>query len=596
MADSTVSATNVPTMPDNADDFDLAGYMVTHLRANTGIVWLVGDETSVYQSAITEAITRIDNDPSAPDRKGKAVTHVICHDKVSGFYRGLPEICLPLNKTNLALRALQCMMASAEELRDQKLKIVEDPASLPFRAEDNIVFVLKDWQSVVGNPEIAQFFRNIVQTNMANSRFCSIKKQTRGHRMLVLITPGNRLTPDLPELRPLIVPLPGHKALQRAIDHTLGDLAARKIIPPLTEQQQTSLLNALRGMTLQTAEDTLGRVVGTKTGIKRDVGITDMQAILDFIEEEKALLIATIPGLKYISKKDLVATRLPGYEPLYDEIDLAMKITPKKQEIHRMSDMSGYALIGLPGTGKSQAVCSTAAQMGRMLLLVNMGELRGGLVGESEHNMRRAIQIGEAMKAILWLDDMDKSGMAAAVDSGVSDGGVGQRMAQMLLTHMAGRHNSIFAMTANRLDKIPQEILRAGRVEIVAYVQTPCHVNRLKIFNMHASYHKVKFDKPNVLKMLAEELTIEWTGAEITALVRKAARLAIAGDTDILDTNWMCDYAKHFTPSAQQEVNRTDSQRIEKMGAQLLKIGRTSEAEPSRDRDKTASTGRGSTL
>ena len=83
----------------------------------------------------------------------------------------------------------------------------------------------------------------------------------------------------------------------------------------------------------------------------------------------------------------------------------------------------GILLCGIPGCGKSLAAKLTAQRLDLTLLQMDMGNLMGGIQGQSEENMRRALNQVEAMSpCILWIDELEKGFGGVRADT-ASDGG-----------------------------------------------------------------------------------------------------------------------------------------------------------------------------
>ncbi|MEY3895359.1 MAG: hypothetical protein RLZZ214_878, partial [Verrucomicrobiota bacterium] len=57
----------------------------------------------------------------------------------------------------------------------------------------------------------------------------------------------------------------------------------------------------------------------------------------------------------------------------------------------------GLLIVGIPGTGKSLTAKATAGAFGLPLLRLDMGRVFGGIVGQSEANLRSVIQTAEAI-------------------------------------------------------------------------------------------------------------------------------------------------------------------------------------------------------
>ena len=84
-------------------------------------------------------------------------------------------------------------------------------------------------------------------------------------------------------------------------------------------------------------------------------------------------------------------------------------------------------MLGVPGCGKSLTAKAVAGLWRFPLLRFDLGRVFGGIVGESEANMRKALQVAQAISpCILWIDEIEK-GMAGSQGSGSLDSGVTAR-------------------------------------------------------------------------------------------------------------------------------------------------------------------------
>ena len=91
------------------------------------------------------------------------------------------------------------------------------------------------------------------------------------------------------------------------------------------------------------------------------------------------------------------------------------------QTSRRHLRLQGLLILGLPGTGKSLTAKATAAVFNVPLLKLDAGKLYGGLVGQSEANLRSVIQTAEAIApCCLWIDELEK-GFAGSKSSGQTD-------------------------------------------------------------------------------------------------------------------------------------------------------------------------------
>src|SRR5690606_11262130 len=108
----------------------------------------------------------------------------------------------------------------------------------------------------------------------------------------------------------------------------------------------------------------------------------------------------------------------------------------------------GVLLVGPPGSGKSLSAKAIAG--GQMpLLRMDVGALMGGLVGQSEGNMRSALKVAEAVApCVLWIDEIEKA--LGGMNGGESDGGTTTRVFGTLLTWMQETSAPVYVVaTAN---------------------------------------------------------------------------------------------------------------------------------------------------
>ena len=177
--------------------------------------------------------------------------------------------------------------------------------------------------------------------------------------------------------------------------------------------------------------------------------------------------------------------------------------------------LRGILLVGVPGTGKSLSCKATASILGWPLVKLDIGSLKGSLVGESERKMREACSIIEAFgEVILYIDEIEKS-FAGTKSSGETDGGSTANMFGYFLTFLQESKGSAIVMaTANDISKLPPEFIRSGRFDAVWFVDLPSTLERVEIIKiMNAKYGS---DIPTTL---APKLN-GFSGAEIEQLAK----------------------------------------------------------------------------
>ncbi|MEX0824693.1 MAG: AAA family ATPase, partial [Pirellulaceae bacterium] len=181
----------------------------------------------------------------------------------------------------------------------------------------------------------------------------------------------------------------------------------------------------------------------------------------------------------------------------------------------------GVMLLGTAGVGKSAFAKALGAETGRPTLTLDIGALMGSLVGQTETNIRKALQIADAMApSILFVDEVEKALSGAA--GGAQDSGVSSRLFGTLLTWMNDHTSDVFLVaTCNDISKLPPEFVRAERFDGVFFLDLPNEEQREQIWNIHLQGFGLDPEqrRPD---------DSQWTGAEIRSCCRLAALLDLS--------------------------------------------------------------------
>jgi len=166
------------------------------------------------------------------------------------------------------------------------------------------------------------------------------------------------------------------------------------------------------------------------------------------------------------------------------------------------------------------------------LLRMDVGKIFGGIVGQSEENIRKAIRVAESTAPnIVWIDELEK-GFSGTQSSGISDGGTTARVFGTFLAWLQDKTAPCFVVaTANDVTALPPELLRKGRFDEIFFVDLPDDPERAEIFRIHLKKRRrdpAAFD----LDALAEA-TNGFSGAEIEQAVIAAMYDAFNLDRDI---------------------------------------------------------------
>ena len=239
----------------------------------------------------------------------------------------------------------------------------------------------------------------------------------------------------------------------------------------------TELARAAKGLTMSEAELALGKAI-TEDKV---LDLNDIQSII----EEKKQIVRKTGILAFETPGEM--SEVGGLEQLKHWLAKRRNIFSEEAAKYGLLPPKGVLLTGVPGCGKSLCAKAMASFWNIPILRLDMGAVYGGLVGQSEANIRKAIRCAEAMApCILMIDEIEK-GLSGASSSG-GDGGTGSRVFGTLLSWMNDKTAEVFVVaTANEFDRLPPEMLRKGRFDEIFFVDFPHRGEREQIFKIHVN-------------------------------------------------------------------------------------------------------------
>ena len=179
----------------------------------------------------------------------------------------------------------------------------------------------------------------------------------------------------------------------------------------------------------------------------------------------------------------------------------------------------GVLLLSPPGCGKSQFCKALGNEVGRPVLVLDVGSLLGSLVGQSEERTRQALRVIDAMApCVLMIDEVEK---AFAGMNGNGDSGVASRMFGTFLSWLNDHESDVFVVcTANDVAKLPPEFGRSERFDGIFFLDLPGRDEKGAIWDIYRSMFEVDQDQ----RVPADT---DWTGAEVKACCRLSALLDV---------------------------------------------------------------------
>jgi transitional endoplasmic reticulum ATPase len=266
---------------------------------------------------------------------------------------------------------------------------------------------------------------------------------------------------------------------------------------------------------------------------KREIFKSEYQSVLEVVEPEHGWEV--IGGYQWM--KDYVQD-----EVIKPMIEGDTKRCPQ-----------GMLFVGPPGTGKSIFAQALAHEAHLNMVDLNIGKLLGSLVGESEHNMLKALlAIRSLVPVLVWMDEIDQS-----VNRGSSgDSGVSNRIFKMLLEFMSDtslRGKVLFVAASNRPDMMDPALKRRGRFDKIVPFLPPDVEQRVDIFPAVVTRYGYKVEKGIDYAKLAKQSN-NWVGSDIEAAVVKAYQLARRANRESIKQEDIERALKVIVPASPDDV------------------------------------------
>lgn len=245
--------------------------------------------------------------------------------------------------------------------------------------------------------------------------------------------------------------------------------------------------------------------------------LMDMEGVLSF--EYDTERFADVAGLRVL--KNWLEQRREAF------------LSPKTNS--RLARPKGMLLLGVQGGGKSLSAKAVAGLWGVPLLRLDFGVLYNKYIGETEKNLREALQLADLMSpCVLWIDEIEKG-----ISTETNDEGVSQRILATLLTWLAERSAAVFVVaTANNISRLPAELLRKGRLDEIFFVDLPDESVRKEIFRIHLGKRDLSpegFDLSLLAKTAEGFSGAEIEQAVVAALYRAAAQKQLLDNAHLLE-------------------------------------------------------------
>ncbi len=439
----------------------------------------------------------------------------------------VPLIVVRTIETDRAMDVLRMAAADLRSLgyyehsRTEGLKdllsgqVVEDDTSLTgalenarvtFKARSNVNFVFSDVEDIDQETSTSRHLAEMVRLAERNS----------GSIILIV---ANAVWPGLSRL-----------GMSVALDLPSTDEMAQRLSEIIDEHAQIVRIEWQYG-DLRRAAEIL-------------TGMTELEAVnvLMTLLTKRELLVSDVPMLS--EYKDRIFGELSGLERIRLREDYRVGGLRQLQqwltrsEFRMKEDLSGspipppkgVLLVGVPGCGKSLSAKAIAHKWGLPLYRLDMAGILGMYVGQSESQLREALEAAERVApCVLWIDEIEK-----ALAVGLGDSGTSKRLIGQFLFWLQESTSKVFIVaTANDVTSLPPELLRKGRFDEMFFVDLPDQGDREEILRMYFQKY-MNVDLSPMLGSDLVELTEGFSGSDIDATVRDVAvSMRVKGTTTL---------------------------------------------------------------
>jgi len=375
------------------------------------------------------------------------------------------------------------------------------------------IYVMKDLHAYLDDPIVIRKTRDLYE---------SLK---RSYKTLVVIAPVKKIPQELETaLYFLDLPLPDvpmlRALLKDIVESVRGDDRVRIELP---ESKFEGMANAALGLTLEEAERVFFKA------ILRDARLAEED--VKYVRDEKRQIVQKSGLLEYYeTTEDL--NSIGGLDLLKSWLRSRTRAFEPAAREYGLPSPKGILLLGVQGCGKSLAAKAVSGSWGFPLLRLDLSRIFGSLMGSSEENMRRALEMADSVSpCVLWVDEIEKT-FSGIESSGRTDAGTTARVFGSFLTWLQEKTTKVFCVaTGNSIERLPPELLRKGRFDEIFFVDLPKAEEREAIFKIHLEKRRrdpARFD----LRLLAEK-SEGFSGAEIEQAIVSAMYEAYDQSRDI---------------------------------------------------------------
>lgn len=490
-------------------------------------------------------------------RAGYPFLQIVTHEeaRTTGL---LKSICDELKRDLVTWSCRQGMVNLTTKKADGNIKQPTQMLEAMAKLSDSTVLIMRDLHMFLKNPPppLVRSLREVLVTEKAKGK------------TLIIIGCEKVIPPEIEkEITMIEFDLPDRHALME-IACEVAECVPEEHAITMESAVTEELANAATGMTHAEAENAFS-LSFVETGkwtpsvvYREKCQVVKRSNLLEVLQAVSTM--DDVGGLDVA--KDYIYTRQHAYS---DEARAANLPMPK-----------GLLLVGVPGGGKSLLARVVAHGLDIPLLRFDVGRVFGGIVGQSESNLRSVIKTAEAVApCVLFIDELEK-GFSGTASSGSTDGGTSSRVFGSFLTWMQDKTSPVYVVaTANDVSALPPEFLRKGRFDEIFFVDLPTEAERREIWLiMYEKYNQIPSDF-DTLDHIKD--TDGFTGAEIEQVLVDAMWRAFAAGKKRAGTEEVTAAIAETLPLSRTMAEKIDAMRKWSIGRARPATSREEENEES---------------
>lgn len=451
--------------------------------------------TTVEKNRALELITKVAEDIKIP---------VFVHSMSKGVYNIQTKELLSEEKT---------IMGVLDYIADQ------------FKTRENLTFILTEATDINEDSLVSRYMMDVI--SLAEEKGGSVLVITSDPVWTHLQRLGMNITMSLPTEQEI------YSIIKANVDYYRNQIKIE-----WDDENYKEAATILTGISEIEIKNVLSALVAKGEITKKD--LVDLKFAKD-------RLFSNINGLEKINM-DNFNSSFAGLDVLYKWLmeKKELLLPSKKEELKKRNirPPRGILLVGVPGCGKSLSAKVIANTWELPLYRLDFATVQGKYVGQSEQQLRDALETAEHVSpCILWIDEIEKG-----LVNDMGDGGVTTRMVGQFLFWLQECEKDVFVIaTANDVTKLPSELLRKGRFDEMFFVDLPTSEERKDILDMYIKKY-LNIQVPEELLIELVKITDGFSGADLEASIRDISYKLIAEPEFKLTGQMIYDSLKKVVP------------------------------------------------